>query len=52
MRNHLRLDLTKTKMFNKGDLFLNKHTFDLYVFNGTEWIKIIPLFTTDKNDYE
>ena len=38
------------KMFDQGDIYLDKHTFDLYVFDGTKWIKIIPIFTTDKDN--
>lgn len=37
-------------MFDKGDLFIDRLTFDLFVFDGTQWLKLIPVFTTDKDN--
>lgn len=29
-------------MFTKGDFFLDKNSGELFIFNGEEWLKIIP----------
>ena len=28
--------------FEKGDFFLDKNSGELFIFNGEEWLKIIP----------
>ena len=37
-------------MFVKGDLFLDRITFNFFVFDGTQWLKLIPVFTNDKDN--
>ena len=28
--------------YQKGDVFLDKHTHKVYIFDGKEWWKIVP----------
>jgi hypothetical protein len=28
--------------YNKGDLFLDKYTYKMYIFDGNEWLEIVP----------
>ena len=36
------------KIVDQGDIYLDKHTFDLYVFADTKWLKIIPMLTYEE----
>ena len=38
--------------YKKGDFFLNKNTYKLYIFNGNEWLEIVPSCELRKINYE
>ena len=29
-------------IFQIGDVFLDRYTFQLYIFDGNEWLEIVP----------
>jgi hypothetical protein len=37
--------------YNKGDIFLDKDTHKLYIFDGTEWWEIVPTCELKKPDW-
>lgn len=37
---------------NKGDFFLDKDTHKLYIFDGYEWLEIVPSCELRKINYE
>ena len=36
--------------YQRGDVFLDKDTHKLYIFDGTEWWEIVPTFELKKPD--
>lgn len=39
--------------YQKGDVFLDKDTWKMYIFDGNEWFEIVPSSYLKKtNDYE
>jgi len=37
--------------YQKGDVFLDKHTHKLYIFDGNEWWEIVPSSYLKKPDW-
>ena len=37
--------------YNKGDIFLDKNTNKLYIFDGEEWLEIVPTAELKKPDW-
>jgi len=37
--------------YQKGDIFLNKYTRKLYIFDGNEWWQIVPNSELKKPDW-
>jgi hypothetical protein len=37
--------------YKKGDYFLDKDTYKLYIFDGNEWWEIVPSCYLKKPDY-
>jgi hypothetical protein len=37
--------------YQKGDVFLDKHTHKLYIFDGKEWWEIVPSSYLKKPDW-
>jgi hypothetical protein len=37
--------------YNKGDVFLDKNTLKLYIFDGNEWWEIVPTSELKKPDW-
>jgi hypothetical protein len=37
--------------YNKGDIFLDKDTHKLYIFDGSEWWEIVPTCELKKPDW-
>ena len=37
--------------YNKGDIFLDKDTHKLYIFDGIEWWEIVPTCELKKPDW-
>ena len=35
----------------KGDVFLDKDTYKLYIFDGNEWWEIVPTYELKKPDW-
>lgn len=38
--------------YEKGDVFLDKDTYKLYIFDGNEWCEIVPKSELRKINYE
>jgi hypothetical protein len=37
--------------YQMGDVFLDKDTHKLYIFDGTEWLEIVPTSILKKPDW-
>ena len=37
--------------YKKGDIFLDKNTYKLYIFDGNEWWEIVPTSELKKPDW-
>lgn len=37
--------------YEKGDVFLDKDTYKLYIFDGNEWLEIFPTSVLKKPDW-
>ena len=37
--------------YTKGDIFLHKYTHKLYIYDGTEWLEIVPTSILKKPDW-
>jgi hypothetical protein len=37
--------------YNKGDIFLDKDTHKLYIFDGNEWWEVVPTCELKKSDW-
>ena len=38
--------------YEKGDFFIEKDTFKMYIFDGNEWWEIVPIYELRKINYE
>ncbi len=38
--------------YQKGDVFLDKNTLKLYIFDESDWLEIVPTCELKKNNYE
>ena len=36
--------MTETERYPKGTMFLDKETLKLYIFDGDQWLEIVPSF--------
>ena len=39
-------------IYQKGDIFLEKYTKKLYIFDGNEWLEIVPKCKLRKINYD
>ena len=39
-------------IYQRGDVFLDRYTHKLYIFDGNEWLEIVPSSKLRKINYE